>query len=290
MAKAGGLARPQGGTVSDETGCMIGCARLKFNHPKFAEKLKEVVGLYIDSLSPLWRSSMRSQIQALARHPAGSADEKGRCATMTLVTATVRQPCSPLSISLKAIIVPHEHHRRQEFIRFSRPPVPNSRACRAPMSVLDNYAAHKHPKVRSGSHAIHASPSTSRRLRVLGGNAVEGWFARLTGNASSVASSPRSSSYRPPHFIADANDKPEPSCPGTNSADAILAAVQRGRRAQGTSKGLEHGTRGMVICSPATVRDNWGLLRPHRASARFTGLILRTHYPRLGNARDGGAL
>ncbi len=32
----------------------------------------------------------------------------------------------------------------------------------------------------------------------------------------------------------------------------------------------------MAICSPATVRDNWGLLGPHWASARFTGLVADT--------------
>jgi hypothetical protein len=34
--------------------------------------------------------------------------------------------------------------------------------------------------------------------------------------------------------------------------------------------------RGMVICSPATVRDNWGLLGPYWASAWFTGLVADT--------------
>ena len=32
----------------------------------------------------------------------------------------------------------------------------------------------------------------------------------------------------------------------------------------------------MSICSPATVRDNWGLLGPYWASARFTGLVADT--------------
>ena len=35
----------------------------------------------------------------------------------------------------------------------------------------------------------------------------------------------------------------------------------------------------MAICSPATVRDNCGLLGPYWASARFTGVLGRHYAP-----------
>jgi hypothetical protein len=42
------------------------------------------------------------------------------------------------------------------------------------------------------------------------------------------------------------------------------------------NKGLEHGRGARRFASPATVRDNWGLLGPYWASARFSGLVADT--------------
>jgi transposase len=63
-------------------------------------------------------------------------------------------------------------------------------------------------------------------------NAVEGWFAKLTrqrlkrGVFTSIVELQTGIN----RFIAEANDKPKPFV-WTKSADAILAAVQRGRQA-----------------------------------------------------------
>src|SRR6202158_1800608 len=55
------------------------------NDPKFAEKLKEVVGLYVDPPAHAVVLSIdeKSQIQALDRTQPGLPMKKGRCATMT---------------------------------------------------------------------------------------------------------------------------------------------------------------------------------------------------------------
>ena len=55
------------------------------NDAKFAEKLKEVVGLYIDPPAHAVVLSLdeKSQIQALDRTQPGLPMKKGRCATMT---------------------------------------------------------------------------------------------------------------------------------------------------------------------------------------------------------------
>ena len=55
------------------------------NDPKFAEKLKEVVGLYIDPPAHAAVLSLdeKSQIQALDRTQPGLPMKKGHCATMT---------------------------------------------------------------------------------------------------------------------------------------------------------------------------------------------------------------
>jgi transposase len=73
-----------------------------------------------------------------------------------------------------------QRHRYQEFIRFL-----NTIEARVPAGkivpvILDNYAAHKQPKVRQWldhhSHFIfHFTPTSCSSL-----NAVEGFFAKLT--------------------------------------------------------------------------------------------------------------
>ena len=83
------------------------------NDPKFAEKLKDVVGLYVDPPAHAVVLSIdeKSQIQALDRTQPGLPMKKGRCATMThdykRNSLPPRRrgappPCSPPSISLKA--------------------------------------------------------------------------------------------------------------------------------------------------------------------------------------------
>ena len=72
------------------------------------------------------------------------------------------------------------HHRHQEFIRFLdavEAQVPKRKAIHA---IVDNYATHKHPKVRQwlARHprwTFHFTPTSASWL-----NAVEGFFAKLT--------------------------------------------------------------------------------------------------------------
>jgi len=98
--------------------------------------------------------------------------------------------------------------------------------------VLDNYATHKHPKVRGwlARHprfTFHFTPTSCSWA-----NAVEGWFAKLTrqrlkrGVFTSIVELQTAIN----RFIAEANGKPKPFV-WTKSSDAILAAVQRGRQA-----------------------------------------------------------
>jgi hypothetical protein len=96
--------------------------------------------------------------------------------------------------------------------------------------VLDDYATHKHPKVkawlqRHPRFTFHFTPTSCSWA-----NAVEGWFAKLTrqrlkrGVFTSIVELQAAIN----RFIADANAKP---FVWTKSADAILAAVSRGRQA-----------------------------------------------------------
>jgi transposase len=73
-----------------------------------------------------------------------------------------------------------QKHRHQEFIRFLNQieaRIPDSRAVHV---ILDNYATHKHPKVRKSldrhpRFTFHFTPTSSSWL-----NAVEGFFAKLS--------------------------------------------------------------------------------------------------------------
>ena len=102
------------------------------NDPKFAEKLKEVVGLYIDPPAHAVVLSLdeKSQIQALDRTQPGLPMKKGRCTTMT--HDYKRHDTTTLFAALdilegKLIGRCMQRHRHQEFIR-----LPSSTRCRPP--------------------------------------------------------------------------------------------------------------------------------------------------------------
>jgi hypothetical protein len=93
------------------------------NDPKFAEKLKDVVGLYVDPPAHAVVLSIdeKSQIQALDRTQPGLPMKKGRCATMT--HDYKRNGTTTLFAALdilegKVIGRCMQRHRHQEFIRF----------------------------------------------------------------------------------------------------------------------------------------------------------------------------
>jgi len=93
------------------------------NDPKFADKLKEVVGLYVDPPAHAVVLSIdeKSQLQALDRTQPGLPMKKGRCATMT--HDYKRNGTTTLFAALdilegKVIGRCMQRHRHQEFIRF----------------------------------------------------------------------------------------------------------------------------------------------------------------------------
>jgi transposase len=207
------------------------------NDPKFADKLKDVVGLYVDPPAHAVVLSIdeKSQIQALDRTQPGLPMKKGRCATMT--HDYKRNGTTTLFAALdilegKVIGRCMQRHRHQEFIRFLNAVEREVPADKAVHVVLDNYATHKHPKVtawlqRHRRFTFHFTPTSCSWA-----NAVEGLFAKLTrhrlkrGLFTSIVELQAAIN----RFIAETNDMPKPFV-WTKSADAILAAVQRGRQA-----------------------------------------------------------
>ena len=215
------------------------------NDPKFVDKLKDVVGLCIDPPAHAVVLSIdeKSQIQALDRTQPGLPMKKGRCATMTHDYKRNSLPrakaggATTLFAALdilegKVIGRCMQRHRHQEFIRFLNAVEREVAADKAVHVVLDNYATHKHPKVtawltRHQRFTFHFTPTSCSWA-----NAVEGLFAKLTrqrlkrGLFTSIVELQAAIN----RFIAETNDKPKPFV-WSKSADAILAAVHRGRQA-----------------------------------------------------------
>lgn len=153
--------------------------------PRFVDKLRDVVGLYVDPPAHAVVLSVdeKSQIQALDRTQPGLPIKNGRAGTMT--HDYKRHGTTTLFAALNVLdgtIIGRnmQRHRHQEFIRFLNAveaQVPPRKQIHA---IVDNYATHKHPKVRQwlARHprwAFHFTPTSASWL-----NAVEGFFAKLT--------------------------------------------------------------------------------------------------------------
>ena len=206
------------------------------NDPKFADKLRDVVGLYVDPPAHAIVLSFdeKSQIQALDRTQPGLPLKKGRLGTMTHDykrhgTTTLFAALNVLDGSV--IGQNMQQHRHQEFIRFLNTINASLPADKAVHVILDNYAAHKHPKVREWldrhrRFTFHFTPTSCSWL-----NAVEGFFAKLTrrrlkrGVFHSVADLQDAID----RFVKEHNDKPKPFT-WTADPDKIIAAVKRGHQ------------------------------------------------------------
>jgi transposase len=204
--------------------------------PKFAEKLVDVVGLYLDPPERAIVLCMdeKSQIQALDRTQPSLPMKKGRAGTMTHDykrngTTTL---FAALDVATGAVIgqcLPR--HRHQEFGKFLRTidrQVPKGLAVHL---ILDNYATHKHPDVvdwlaKHPRFQLHFIPTSSSWL-----NLVERWFRDLTDKAirrGVFGSVPDLISAIEAYLDAN-NDDPTPLV-WTATAESILDKVRRGRK------------------------------------------------------------
>ena len=205
--------------------------------PAFAEKLHDVVGLYVDPPDHAVVLSIdeKSQIQALDRTQPGLPMKPGRCGTMT--HDYKRNGTTTLFAALNVLdgtVIGRnmQRHRHQDFIRFLNQidrQVPDDKVIHV---VLDNYATHKHQKVRDwlSRHprwTFHFTPTSSSWL-----NAVEGFFAKLTRQRlkRGVFHSLVDLQAAINRFIKEHNQTPKPF---TWRADpnAIIASVKRGFQA-----------------------------------------------------------
>jgi transposase len=204
--------------------------------PQFAAKVQDIVGLYLDPPEHAVVLSIdeKSQIQALDRTQPGLPLKPGRCRTMTHDYR--RHGTTTLFAALNVLngtVIGHcmQRHRHAEFIRFLNAVERAVPAGKLIEAVVDNYATHKHPKVRAwlARHprwTFHFTPTSASWL-----NAVEGFFAKLTckrlkrgifrGIADLQAAINR--------FLTEANEFPKPFL-WTADPDGIIEKVRRGKK------------------------------------------------------------
>jgi len=158
------------------------------NDQLFAEKLEEIVGLYLHppEHAVVLCADEKSQIQALDRTQPGLPLKRGRCGTMT--HDYKRHGTTTLFAALnvgtgRVIGVCMPRHRHQEWLAFLRlldretPPPTKIHV------IADNYATHKHPRVqtwieRRPRFQMHFTPTSASWL-----NMVERFFRDLSEKA-----------------------------------------------------------------------------------------------------------
>jgi putative transposase len=158
------------------------------NDPFFIEKLRDIVGLYLNppENAMVLCVDEKSQCQALERTqpllPMGLGYVEGvthdyvRHGTTTLFAA--------LDIANGQVLTHAKpHHRHQEFLSFLRHIDRNVPEELELHLVLDNYASHKHPKVKAWllnhpRYHLHFTPTYSSWQ-----NQVERWFGNNTQRA-----------------------------------------------------------------------------------------------------------
>jgi transposase len=155
------------------------------NDQRFAEKLVDVVGLYLNppEHAVVLCVDEKSQIQAMDRTQKGLPINPGRLGTMTHDDR--RHGTTTLFAALDVadgfvIEACMAHHRHQEFVKFLKRIDAATDPARELHLIVDNYATHKHEKVKSwlARHPrfhLHFTPTSSSWL-----NLVERWFRELT--------------------------------------------------------------------------------------------------------------
>jgi len=205
--------------------------------PKFVEKLREVVGLYLDPPEKALVLSVdeKSQIQALERTrpllplrpgiPARQSHDYHRHGTTTLFAALSM-------LDGKVIGECMERHRSEDFIRFLRRIDREASHDLELHLIVDNSSTHKSPPVkrwlsRHKRFHFHFTPTSSSWL-----NMVERWFAEISqkrirrGSFESVGQLVSAIE----DYLAHYNEAPKRFV-WTKDADMILSKVARCKEA-----------------------------------------------------------
>lgn len=201
--------------------------------PFFVEKVRDIVGLYLDppTNAIVLCVDEKSQCQALERtQPAlpmgwgyveGFTHDYVRHGTTTLFAA--------LDIANGKVLAQcKRRHRHQEFLQFLRYIDANVPADLDIHLVIDNYATHKHDKVRlwlaqRPRYHVHFTPTYASWL-----NQVETWFGLITDKAirRGSFSSVRALVRKIDAFVQSHNNNSQPFI-WTATADSIFEKLGR---------------------------------------------------------------
>ena len=204
--------------------------------PRFAEKLEDIVGLYLNPPHHAIVLSVdeKSQIQALDRTQPGLPMKKGRGETRTHDykrhgTTTLFAALNTLDGSVLSQC--RDRHTNEDWIAFLRL-IDRQTPQNKPLHIIaDNYAAHKHPNVRRwlGKHTrfhVHYTPTSASWL-----NMVERFFRDITQNRirRGVFHSVPELVEAINGYVSQHNRDPKPFI-WTAKASDILQKVTRARR------------------------------------------------------------
>jgi len=207
------------------------------NDPEFAEKLEDIVGLYLNppEHALVLCVDEKSQIQALDRTQPGLPLKRGRSQTLTHDykrngTATLFAALNAANGEVYGFC--QERHRHQEWLKFLRL-LEQAMPSHLDLHLIgDNYATHKHPKVqrwlaRHPRFQMHFTPTSASWL-----NMVERFFRDLTQNRlrRGVFRDLEELILAIGSYIDRHNENPKPFI-WTARASDILEKVKRARRA-----------------------------------------------------------
>jgi len=201
--------------------------------PFFVEKVRDIVGLYLNppDKAMILCVDEKSQIQALNRTqpvlPMGLGYVEGvthdyiRHGTTTLFAA--------LNIATGEVLTAcKRHHRHQEYLDFLKRVDTNVPPELEIHLVVDNYATHKHPKVKrwlaaNPRYHVHYTPTSASWL-----NQVEIWFNIITQRAirRGTFKSVKELVSKINHFVEQYNATTRPFV-WTATADSILEKIKK---------------------------------------------------------------
>ena len=205
------------------------------NDPRFEEKLRDVVGLYLNppENALILSADEKTSIQALVRTQPGLPLKRGRSGTMTHDYKRNGTTTLFAAIELghgKVIATCMKQHRHQEWIKFLRMIDKQTPKELDLHLIVDNYATHKHEKVkrwlkRHPRFDVHFIPTSSSWL-----NIVEGFFRNLDQKRLKRGVFQNGSVLIQAimNYIEEHNRDPRPIV-WTASADRILEKVGRAR-------------------------------------------------------------
>jgi len=207
------------------------------NDPNFAEKVVDIVGLYMNPPSNALVLSVdeKTQIQALDRTQPGLPLSPGRIGSRTHDykrhgTTSLYAAFNILTGEVIGKVA--DRHRSKEFLGFLKHIEKNTPKDQELHIILDNLSAHKTTAVMSWVETnprmhFHFTPTSSSWL-----NAVEGWFAQLERRAlyRGVFTSVKALKNEIKRFIDVHNRDLAKPFRWTKSADKIIAAVERAKK------------------------------------------------------------